>query len=349
MNGRTGLRAMVESEAMRMRELRDLRARQRGVSMLELIIGLSLGLLVIGVITSYFGPASDHRRNLENTSQMFDNATYAAELLAEEIRAAGYFSELQPAALTWQAADPCALTPAALGWSSSPATAPLPLVGIGVADATPGCVSDRRAGTAMLTLRRVDFTATPVASLPAGVHLQVSTCGTDPLNKPFVADASAASMNLRQRNCATVAPARRVLVRTYFVECAGACSTGAVPRLTRAELTPNGTIALTPLVDGIENIQFEFGFDTDNDGLPNVYRTSLSGVAGNADNDWGNVVAVRLYVIARSRNTTAGHVDTTTFDVGLNGAVAAANDGFKRHIHTTLVRMMNVAGPRELP
>jgi type IV pilus assembly protein PilW len=324
-------------------------AAQRGVSLLELMIGLALGLLVIGVITSFFGPASDHRRNLENTSQMFDNATYAAELLAEEIRAAGYFSELQTAAVTWQAADPCAVTPAALGWSSSPATAPLPLVGIGAAEATPGCVSDRLAGTAMLTLRRADFTATPVASLPAGVFLQVSTCGTDPANKQFVVDGSAASMDLRRRNCTTVAPARRVLVRTYFIECGGGCGAGAVPRLTRAELTPAGTIALTPLVDGIENIQFEYGFDTDNDGLPDLYRTGLSGVAGNADNDWSNVVAVRLYVIARSRNTTIGHVDTTTFDIGLNGTVAAANDGFKRHIHTTLVRLMNVGGPRELP
>ncbi len=329
--------------------MRQVRQRQRGVSLLELMIGLTLGLLVIGVITSFFGPASDHRRNLENTSQMFDNATYAAELLAEEIRSAGFYSELQTAGVTWQAADPCAVTAATLGWAASPATAPLPLVGIGAGEATPGCVSNRRAGTPLLTLRRVDFATTPVASLPAGVHLQVSTCGTDPANKPFVVEASAASMDLRRRNCTTVAPARRVLVRTYFVECAGGCGTGTVPRLTRAELTPNGTIALTPLVDGIESIQFEYGFDTDNDGLPNLYRTGLSGVPGDADNDWSNVVAVRLYVVARSRNTTIGHVDTTTFDVGLNGTLAAANDGFKRHIHTTLVRLMNVAGGRELP
>jgi type IV pilus assembly protein PilW len=103
------------------------------------------------------------------------------------------------------------------------------------------------------------------------------------------------------------------------------------------------------VVDGIENLQFEFGFDTDNDGLPDQYRTGLSGVAGAADNDWSNVVAVRLYIIARSRETTPGHVDTMTFDVGLNGLLGAANDGFKRHIHTTLVRVMNVAGARELP
>jgi hypothetical protein len=38
-----------------------------------------------------------------------------------------------------------------------------------------------------------------------------------------------------------------------------------------------------------------------------------------------------------------------TFDLGLNGTLAAAGDGFKRHVHTTLVRLMNVGGGRELP
>jgi type IV pilus assembly protein PilW len=322
---------------------------QRGVSRLELLIGLTLGLVVVAVIVSFFGPASDHRRNLENSGQMFDNATYAAELLSDEIRAAGFFGELQSTGVAWQPADPCAVAPAALGWASSPATAPLPLVGIGAADATPGCISNRRAGTSMLTLRRADFAVTPVAGLPQGIHLQVSTCGADPASKPFVVSSSAASMDLRLRNCTSVAPARRLHVRTYFIECAGGCGTGTVPRLSRAELTAEGTIAQTPLVDGIENLQFEYGFDTDSDGLPDVYRTALSGVAGAADNDWANVVAARLYLIARSRDPVAGHVDAMTFDLGLNGTLAAAGDGFKRHIHATLVRVMNVAGARELP
>jgi type IV pilus assembly protein PilW len=317
--------------------------------MIELLVGLALGLVVVTAITSFFGPTSAHRRNLENAGQMFDNATYAAELLAEEIRAAGYYGELQQAGVTWQAADPCGLTAAALGWSSSPPSAPLPLVGIAAGAATPTCISNRRDATAMLTLRRVDFTTVPVASLPAGVHLQVSTCGADPLVKPFVATATAAAMDLRSRNCTAVAPARRLLVRTYFVECAADCAAGAAPRLSRAELTSAGTIAVTPLVDGIENLQFEYGFDTDDDGAPDAYRTATSGVAGQADDNWGNVVAVRMYLVARSRDPAVGHVDAVSFDLGLNGAQAAAGDAFKRHVHTTLVRVMNVAGGRELP
>jgi type IV pilus assembly protein PilW len=323
--------------------------RQRGVSMIELLIGLAMGLVVVAVITSFFGPASDHRRQLENAGQMFDNATFAAELLSDEIRAAGYFGELPATTVSWQAADPCALTPAALGWASSPPSAPLPLVGIAAAGATPDCIGDRRPGTSMLTLRRVAFAAVPVASLPAGIHLQASTCSSDPNSKPFVVGTDAAAMDLRLRNCTDVAPARRVVVRTYFVECPDGCGAGTVPRLARAELTPAGTIETTPLVDGIENLQFEYGFDTDGDGLPDRYRVAPSGVAGSADNDWSNVVAVRLYLIARSQNAAPGHVDAVAFDLGLNGTQAAAGDGFKRHIHTTLVRVMNVAGWREIP
>lgn len=342
--------ALTVREAKRHRRAaRRTAARQCGVSMLELLIGLALGLVIVTVITSFFGPASDHRRQLENTGQMYDNATFAAELLSDEIRAAGFYGELPVATVAWQASDPCATTPAALGWSSSPPAAPLPLMGIGSADAAPGCIAGRRAGTAMLVLRRAEFAAVPVASLPAGTHLQISTCGTDPVGKPFVVGTSAATMDLRLRNCIDIAPARRMLARTYFVECPGACDAGTVPRLARAELTAAGAIEVTPLVDGIENLQFEYGFDTDNDSLPDVYRIALSGVAGEADNDWSNVVAVRLYLIARSQSAVAGHVDATSFDLGLNGTLVAAGDGFKRHIHTTLVRLMNVAGWREIP
>ena len=197
-------------------------------------------------------------------------------------------------------------------------------------------------------MRTVNLRA-PVANLPEGTHLQVSTCGADPIAKPFVVGANAVAMDLRTRDCSASAPARRVLVRTYFIQCANDCGAGAVPRLARAELTAAGAIAVTPLVDGIENLQFEYGFDTDSDGLPDVYRTGLSGVAGEPENDWSNVVAVRLYLIARTRDPAPGHVDATAFDLGLHGTLEAAGDGFKRHIHTTLVRVMNVAGAREVP
>jgi type IV pilus assembly protein PilW len=331
---------------MKPRRLAPASAAQRGVSLVELMIAMTLGLVVAGVVTGFFGPASGNRQELETVARMHDNAAYAAEVLADELRAAGFYGELRRDGVSWSAPDPCAT--AALGWAA-PATVPAPVVGIDAAAATPPCIADRRAGTDIVTLRRVDVAAVAPAAVAGGAYLQVSKCASDPAGKPFVLSGVAADFDLRNRDCATAAQARRFLVRSYFIKCAAGCAAGSVPTLTRAELSAAGAIVETPLVDGIENLQFEYGFDTDGDGAPDVFRTQLSGVAGAPDNDWGNVVAVRFYLVARADRPTPGYVDGKSFALGLAGTQAAAGDGFKRHLHTAVVRVINQAAYRETP
>jgi prepilin-type N-terminal cleavage/methylation domain-containing protein len=72
-----------------------------------------------------------------------------------------------------------------------------------------------------------------------------------------------------------------------------------------------------------------------------------------------DVVAVKLYVLARSREPTPGYTDTKTYCVGepdpLDGScpvasrIAAANDGYKRHVFQSTVRLVNVSGRRDTP
>ncbi|HEU0201403.1 MAG TPA: PilW family protein, partial [Burkholderiaceae bacterium] len=271
-------------------------AVQRGVSLIELMIAMTLGLIVASVVTGFFGPASNNRRELESVARLHDNAAYAAELLSDELRAAGYYGELRQTGLVWQTPDACATSLATLGWAT-PANVPVPVMGIDKAQATPACITDRRAGTDIVTLRRVDVAAVNAATVTSGAFLQVSKCLTDDPATPFIVSATGSNFVLQNRDCTTAAQARRILVRSYFIHCANGCAAGNRPTLTRAELSTDagGNLAIvrTPLVDGIENMQLEYGFDTNNDGMPDVFRIGLSGTAGAADNDWSNVVAVR--------------------------------------------------------
>jgi len=61
-----------------------------------------------------------------------------------------------------------------------------------------------------------------------------------------------------------------------------------------------------------------------------------------------NTVAVKLYVLARSREVTAGYTDTKTYSLG-TVTRGPFNDGFKRHVFSTTVRLINVSGRRETP
>ncbi|SFP99950.1 Type IV Pilus-assembly protein W [Geopseudomonas sagittaria] len=64
--------------------------------------------------------------------------------------------------------------------------------------------------------------------------------------------------------------------------------------------------------------------------------------------DLEDAVAVKLYVLVRSREPSRGHVDTKTYTLG-STTLGPFNDGFKRHVFSSTVRLNNVSGRRETP
>ena len=61
-----------------------------------------------------------------------------------------------------------------------------------------------------------------------------------------------------------------------------------------------------------------------------------------------NTTAVRIWVLARSRDETAGYTDTKEYILA-GESYGPYNDGFKRHVYTTTVRLPNISGRRERP
>ncbi|MOA03033.1 hypothetical protein D3C78_1225160 [compost metagenome] len=61
-----------------------------------------------------------------------------------------------------------------------------------------------------------------------------------------------------------------------------------------------------------------------------------------------NVVAVKLNLLVRSQTVTQGYVDSKSYTLG-DQSIAAANDGYKRHVFSTVVRLNNISGRRETP
>ncbi len=149
----------------------------------------------------------------------------------------------------------------------------------------------------------------------------------------------------------------------YFV---APCSTGSgvnamcragddtIPTLKRLELTVVGGVTalkIVPLIEGIEYLKVEYGIDN----LPNTPNPA-TGLVGDATvnaysptpADWTTVIAARVYVLARNTEGTFGFVDDKTYNLG-STFVPAFNDNFKRHVYQAEVRLMNVAGRREIP
>lgn len=327
--------------------------RQRGLTLVELMVAMAIGLIVIAGLALLFANSSRASRELESTSRHIENGRYAAELLAQELMAAGYYGDVPATGAVYTAPDACATALAQLGWDGGTSSRPYALEGKTAAElAALACASNPAPGVAALVLRRLATEPTAAATInnaEGHVYVQTSQCNADAANIPFVYSNDKAALTLRNLACTGAGEVRRYLSRLYYVascnECAGA-GADTLPTLKRAELS-GGAIVVTPLAAGIERLALEYGFDTDADGIPDTYRTGLSGTAGAADNDWANVVTARVYVLARSAEPTPGYTDSKTYALGLAGNFGPYNDSIKRKVFVTTAKLQNVAGPRE--
>lgn len=82
--------------------------RQSGLSLVELMIALTIGLLLLAGLTMIFVNSSRASRELQLTGQQIENGRYATDVLTQDLKLAGYFGHFHelpaaPGALP----DPC--------------------------------------------------------------------------------------------------------------------------------------------------------------------------------------------------------------------------------------------------
>lgn len=316
--------------------------RQAGLSLVELMVSLIIGMFLLLGLTTLIVEQSSTRTELEKASRQIENGRYAMQLLHDDIQMAGFYGAYAPAAdaaVTYTTPDPCDM--AVLGWNDVTPTVPVGIFGYEASDATPACLTNRLANTPILVVRRTTTATTDIGSAVADTHyLQVSRC--DKENRPFVMASSVAAFTLHTKDCGTsISPLHKYIVRIYYISSA---APDYIPTLSVSEFV-DGARTVIPLVEGIENMQFEYGLDKalPADGTPDEYDDDPD------SNEWKDVVAVRVYLLARNIETTAGYTDNKTYNLGPAASAVAPGGAYKRHAYSELIRVANVSGRRETP
>jgi len=335
-------------------------ARQAGLTLVELMVAITLGLMILsGVLTVFFN-TSAARNEVERTSRQIENGRHAVQILSTDLRLAGFFGEFDPgsvAAPTALPADPCSL--AAADWQQ---WLPFHVLGFDNAGfASANCaLPNLKPGTDVVLLRRA---RTCLAGGPgcdvvaAGMpYVQVSLCASEatPLK---IGLEGGTTFDLKSKDCAGAAERRQYYTHIYFVSTDNGIG-DAVPTLMRLELTGSGWSAV-PLVEGIEEFQVEYGLDSDGDGAPDAYVANPSDWPKGAcmgacpANNWLNVVTVRFHLLARNLDASPSYTDTKTYELGLddNGNPVTFTPGgsYRRHVYGGVVRIVNAAGRRDKP
>jgi type IV pilus assembly protein PilW len=360
------------------------RRLQRGLTLIEFMISIVLGMIIVAALATLVADQSVNRAEIDRSGRLIENGRYAIRALAEDLQMAGYWGELSSpptAPAGWS--DPCGASPAAptkaeveasLGWhvtglevpsgTARPgynSTAPMPT--------TVACLNDLKAGTDVLVIRRtepdssayetagaVDLGKLASNGSPVNNTRLFMQTGLDPATNLFSykidLGGNGGTFDLKRKDGASLATVRKIVVRIYYVTTCSICTGGSpdsIPSLKMKELVegPGWSAAIT-VAEGIENLQLEYGMDTATvDGAPDGSDQAATGVA---TGDWPAAVTAKIYLLARSLETAPGYDDAKTYPLGLAGTVtpAGAERKYRRHVFVQSVRLVNPSARRAL-
>src|SRR5260370_38318999 len=102
---RLSSRLISRSNAARSAPLSTCAKCQCGMTLIELMVAMALGLLVLGVVAVIFSGTSGNRAGLERGGRLAENAAYAVGCLRAEVRMAGFFATTKFTGFHWHGAD----------------------------------------------------------------------------------------------------------------------------------------------------------------------------------------------------------------------------------------------------
>ena len=300
------------------------KTRQRGRTLLELMISISIGLVVIGaVFVVYLGTTASSRQSSAN-NRISEDAAIAMAILGNNLRMAGYsppralFSPGSALVDGVKAVVPDRhyVGPAIRGCDfgfSSAANVAFDLI---------TCNPSSSPGPAAFVVRYEgdSFNTIPISGNP-------SDCLTNGITANTVSTYDATSYKLVESRFSVDTSASNGTPELY---CAG--SGGAAP-FTRQ-----------PLMHFVENMSISYGIAEDNLGgnvVRYVSQTQLDAITpGTTDSLWARVVSVKLCLVLRSetrdQNGGGNYIDCA-------GNSVASPNGFIRRSFTSVFALRNRA------
>jgi len=328
--------------------------RPRGLGLVELLVGMTLGLVLLGGALVAYQKARDTHRALESTARLQDIGRYALAQVESDVRMAGYLGLASRPELVTNLDGPiadAAGAPAGLrGCTEHWATAlGRPVSGWDHTDGAwplvdPCRPSGRwRSMTDGLVVRRAS--ADRIAQTAAGLkayHRHALVASSHSAALVFVGHPDglipADYAQADPPDAPPLADTRRLLVHAYYVS-ADSSEGAGYPSLRRKRLVAGPAVQDEEVIPGIEDLQARYGVDVDGDGSADRYLD-----AHDLDAE-KTVVSVRVWLRVRSAERDPAWEDTTLYAyANQDERVPAAERPFRRLVLSRTIHLRNARG-----
>lgn len=354
-----------------------LRKTQRGVSLVELMVALTVGMFIVAAVGYVYLAANNARRSMEASSRIQENMRYAFERMSYDIRMAGMTG------CTMQTHVNVLNTPSSWefdifdlplqGFEENAASLPTGVSGVlrgdvfsvvGVDNSVEYIIDSHNPASAQFQLSDTHnikqgeiliatdckhaavFQMTNVNNNDtiknvvhnAGGSILPGNC-TKGFGLPLKCDANGNAYQFPLG-----ARLLRLSATTYYVG-TNAFGEPALFRQTLGVNANNASTAAIELVEGIENMQILYGIDTSNpaDGAVNTYvpadQVLATSLEVTAPAAWQRVLAVRVSMVAVSKASEL--VNTKPQPYIFNGATVTPTDKRMRKVFTNTIAVRN--------
>ena len=316
--------------------------KQQGFSLVEIFIALSIGLvLMMGVLSIFVGMRTTSSET-SSYGELQENGHFALSIITDDLLRQNFWGDLTGT-----------LDGSSLISSPDPASiSATDCIGAGVNNASfpddvghfrtiwsktaefsneMSCITNAKVGSDLLQIKRV--IAQPVAATDSDKYYMISNSNTAAI---FAGNVATPTVNLGQ--------VWEYQHHVYYIR-EDTQGGNKVPVLIQGRLrNAASSMLLDVLIDGIEQIHFMFGIDTDNNGVIDAY---ISG-ANMTDAEWDNennvsILAVKVYVLARNIMPDTKYTNNNVYQLG-DVAFDADGDNYRRLLFTSTVTLFNSRG-----
>jgi type IV pilus assembly protein PilW len=322
-----------------------------GFTLLELMISLSVGLALLTGVVSIFVGMKTTTVETSAYGELQENGRFAISVLSDDLLKQNFWGDYSGtfggvAIGPVPAAPPNECNGEGLNNGTFPnGVGPFrTLWGQTLTVANPmGCFTDGRIGTDVIQLKRVIGVPLQNPAIPPAPPTPVATTTT---NNFFLVSNMTSGAIFPQGAVPTTIDNPQVWQyqhHVYYIrdEVQG---TNTVPVLMQGQLT--NQMAFSPIIDGIEQIRFMYGVDTETDstlpgyGIVNAFISADNMTDALWNNEGGTrIIAIKIYVLARSIRPDNDYINTSTYQLG--DLPFVVNDNFRRLLFTSTVTLYN--------
>ncbi|MDG2272432.1 MAG: PilW family protein [Halioglobus sp.] len=321
----------------------------QGLSLVELLVSMFLGVILSGVLINTYLDAKQNAFYDEQMARMQESGRYAMRLLSRELAMVGFYGGIPSVA---------GVVPVSVGMDCSDrnwaldAENSLDLVNDYPGNSVPvsqaatalTCLDSKaiQTNTDLLMIKRT----AGEASLYRGVIADgLTTSAAEVWYFRLASGGAAAWEKLRPMDLFDPARALpsvsywKAISRVYFIRRYSERDAhgDTTPTLCMETLAGDGMTSRC-LVEGVEDLQFEFGIDTDADGVPNQYKSDPTGA------EMKHAVMAKIHIMLRSVGMIPGYQDKEDYSLGQK-RLPPRRDSHLRRVMSSSILLRNQIKP----